>query len=66
MDAFKSLLIRFETSARNWLNLNLIGLVVIFARDDKQHFRQFRYTQWFIHVFLRIELTLTQFIKHSP
>lgn len=32
MDAFKSLLIRFETSARNWLNLNFLGFMVIFAR----------------------------------
>ena len=35
MDAFKSLLIRFETSARNWLNLNLLGFMVIFVRKRR-------------------------------
>ena len=38
MDAFKSLLIRFETSARNWLNLNLLGFMVIFARKRQSSF----------------------------
>lgn len=38
MDAFKSLLIRFETSARNWLNLNLLGFMVIFARKRQAPF----------------------------
>lgn len=38
MDAFKSLLIRFETSARNWLNLNLLGFMVIFTRKRQSLF----------------------------
>lgn len=38
MDAFKSLLIRFETSARNWFNLNLLGFMVIFARKRQKSF----------------------------
>jgi glutaredoxin 2 len=29
MDAFKALLIRFETSARNWLSFNNIAIFVI-------------------------------------
>lgn len=32
MDAYKALLIRFETTARNWFNLNLLGFIVIFNR----------------------------------
>ena len=38
MDAFKSLLIRFETSSRNWLNLNIIGFMIIFARKRQSSF----------------------------
>jgi len=38
LDAFKALLIRFETSARNWLNLNLLGFMVIFARKRQKSF----------------------------
>lgn len=32
LDAYKALLIRYETSARNWLSLNLIGFTVCFIR----------------------------------
>lgn len=32
LDAFKALLIRFETSARNWFSMNLLGFIAIFAR----------------------------------
>jgi transposase len=38
MDAFKSLLIRFETASRNWLNLNILGFMVIFARKRQLSF----------------------------
>lgn len=32
MDAYKALLIRFETSARNWFNLNLLGFIARFSK----------------------------------
>lgn len=32
LDAFKALLIRYETTANNWLNLNIIGMIVCFLR----------------------------------
>lgn len=32
LDAFKALLIRYETTAINWLNLNIIGMIVCFVR----------------------------------
>lgn len=32
LDAFKALLIRYETEAINWLNLNIIGMTVCFIR----------------------------------
>ncbi|WP_422705287.1 hypothetical protein [Emticicia oligotrophica] len=32
MEAFKALLIRYETTAINWINLNIIGIVVCFVR----------------------------------
>lgn len=38
LDAFKALLIRFETSSRNWLNLNILGFIVIFARKRQTLF----------------------------
>ena len=32
LDAFKALIVRYETSARNWFAWNLIGFAAIFAR----------------------------------
>ena len=32
LDAFKTLLVRYEKTARNWFSWNLIGFLVIFAR----------------------------------
>jgi transposase len=32
MDAFKALLIRYETSAINWLSFNVLGMIVCFVR----------------------------------
>ncbi|RMG59206.1 MAG: IS5 family transposase [Bacteroidetes bacterium] len=32
LDAFKALLIRFETTARNWFSWNILGFIAIFAR----------------------------------
>jgi hypothetical protein len=32
LDAFKALLIRYETAALNWLSLNIIGMAISFIR----------------------------------
>ncbi len=32
LDAFKALLIRYETSANNWLSLNILGIIACFIR----------------------------------
>lgn len=32
LDAFKALLIRYETSALNWLSLNILGMIACFVR----------------------------------
>lgn len=32
LDAFKALLIRYETSAINWLALNILGMIACFLR----------------------------------
>lgn len=35
IDSFKSLIIRFETSIRNWINLHYIAFIVLFSRKIK-------------------------------
>jgi hypothetical protein len=42
MDGFKSLLIRFEFSVRNWMNLHFMAFTIIFLRkiNKKQKFKQ--------------------------
>lgn len=38
MDAYKTLLCRFETLARNWYHLNMLAMTIIFIK--KNYFRQ--------------------------
>jgi hypothetical protein len=37
LDAFKALLIRYETSAINWLSINVLGMIACFIRKIHSH-----------------------------
>jgi transposase len=37
MDAFKGLLVRYETLAANWLSMNIMGMIHLFLRRIRKH-----------------------------